>query len=101
VGLLLHYGDLLDGRRLSALLAEIQQNAIYHLAAQSHVRMSFDRPEYRPNRRIDVAGSGVRNTADWAGDGYAGECPATLRLQNAKGRYCNDTPRESEFTAPL
>jgi GDPmannose 4,6-dehydratase len=46
VRLLLHYGDLLDGPRLSALLAELQPHEIYHLAAQSHVRVSFDEPEY-------------------------------------------------------
>ena len=46
VMLFLHYGELLDGPRLSALLAEIRPDEIYHLAAQSHVRVSFDEPEY-------------------------------------------------------
>lgn len=44
--LFLHYGDLLDGPRLAGLLAEIQPDEIYHLAAQSHVRVSFDEPEF-------------------------------------------------------
>jgi GDPmannose 4,6-dehydratase len=44
--LFLHYGDLTDGSRLSSLLAEIKPQEIYHLAAQSHVRVSFDEPEY-------------------------------------------------------
>jgi GDPmannose 4,6-dehydratase len=44
--LFLHYGDLTDGSRLSTLLAEIQPTEIYNLAAQSHVRVSFDEPEY-------------------------------------------------------
>jgi GDPmannose 4,6-dehydratase len=44
--LFLHYGDLTDGSRLSALLAEIKPSEIYNLAAQSHVRVSFDEPEY-------------------------------------------------------
>jgi GDPmannose 4,6-dehydratase len=44
--LFLHYGDLTDGSRLSALLAQIKPQEIYHLAAQSHVRVSFDEPEY-------------------------------------------------------
>lgn len=43
--LFLHYGDLLDGPRLSGLLAELAPDEIYHLAAQSHVRVSFDEPE--------------------------------------------------------
>lgn len=46
VRLFLHYGDLTDGSRLSALLAQIRPTEIYHLAAQSHVRVSFDEPEY-------------------------------------------------------
>jgi GDPmannose 4,6-dehydratase len=44
--LFLHYGDLTDGSRLSSLLAEIKPSEIYNLAAQSHVRVSFDEPEY-------------------------------------------------------
>lgn len=42
----LHYGDLSDGSRLSSLLAQIQPDEIYNLAAQSHVRVSFYEPEY-------------------------------------------------------
>lgn len=44
--LFLHYGDLTDGSRLVTLLAAIQPDEVYHLAAQSHVRVSFDEPEY-------------------------------------------------------
>jgi GDPmannose 4,6-dehydratase len=44
--LFLHYGELMDTSRLSALLLQIQPDEIYHLAAQSHVRVSFDEPEY-------------------------------------------------------
>src|SRR4051794_25743531 len=42
----LHYGDLSDPGALSALLYEIQPDEIYNLAAQSHVRVSFDIPSY-------------------------------------------------------
>jgi len=42
----LHYGDLADGSGLARLLASIQPDEIYNLAAQSHVRVSFDCPEY-------------------------------------------------------
>ena len=42
----LHYGDLADGSALSRLLEKIQPDEIYNLAAQSHVRVSFDIPEY-------------------------------------------------------
>jgi GDPmannose 4,6-dehydratase len=44
--LILHYADLTDGSRLVTLLNEIQPHEVYNLAAQSHVRVSFDEPEY-------------------------------------------------------
>jgi len=42
----LHYGDLNDGGQLSNLIYNIQPDEVYHLGAQSHVRVSFDIPEY-------------------------------------------------------
>lgn len=44
--LFLHYGDLSDGSRLVKLIAEIEPDEVYNLAAQSHVRVSFDEPEH-------------------------------------------------------
>ena len=44
--LFLHYGDLSDGARMVTLLHRVQPDEIYHLAAQSHVRVSFDEPEH-------------------------------------------------------
>jgi GDPmannose 4,6-dehydratase len=44
--LLLHYGDLSDSVNMVKLLHKLQPTEIYHLAAQSHVRVSFDIPEY-------------------------------------------------------
>ena len=44
--LFLHYGDLMDASRLSTLVSQIRPDEVYHLAAQSHVRVSFDEPEY-------------------------------------------------------
>jgi GDPmannose 4,6-dehydratase len=44
--LFLHYGDLTDGSRIVTLLDKIEPEEVYHLAAQSHVRVSFDEPEY-------------------------------------------------------
>ena len=51
----LHYGDLTDSGQLSHLIYNIQPDEIYHLAAQSHVRVSFDIPEYTG----DVTGLGT------------------------------------------
>ncbi len=44
--LMLHYGDLSDASGISRLLAKVEPHEIYNLAAQSHVRVSFDCPEY-------------------------------------------------------
>jgi GDPmannose 4,6-dehydratase len=42
----LHFADIADGSRMSSLLTTIEPDEVYHLAAQSHVRVSFDEPEY-------------------------------------------------------
>ena len=55
VHLFLHYGDLADSVNLVKLLYELQPDEIYHLGAQSHVRVSFDIPEYT----ADVTGVGT------------------------------------------
>lgn len=44
--LFLHYGDLSDSSNLSRILDKVKPEEIYHLGAQSHVRVSFDMPEY-------------------------------------------------------
>src|SRR5512139_1556434 len=44
--LFLHYGDLSDASALARLIGKVQPEEIYNLAAQSHVRVSFDSPEY-------------------------------------------------------
>src|SRR6266567_3710676 len=46
VRLFLHYGDLSSGEQISNLVYNLKPDEIYHLAAQSHVRVSFDTPEY-------------------------------------------------------
>ena len=53
--LFLEYGDLADGSGLARLIAKIQPDEIYNLAAQSHVRVSFDTPEYT----TDITGTGT------------------------------------------
>jgi len=44
--LFLHYGDISNSGNLSDIIGEVQPDEIYHLAAQSHVRVSFDLPDY-------------------------------------------------------
>ena len=53
--LFLHYGDLTDGTTLRRILEEVKPIEIYNLGAQSHVRVSFDSPEYT----VDAVGMGV------------------------------------------
>ena len=53
--LFLHYGDLTDGTALSNLVLTIEPDEIYNLGAQSHVRVSFDQPQYT----VDVAALGT------------------------------------------
>ncbi len=55
VRLFTHYGDLADSVALVKLLYELQPDEIYHLGAQSHVRVSFDIPEYT----FDITGAGT------------------------------------------
>jgi len=53
--LFLHYGDLTDGTTLRRIIEEVKPVEIYNLGAQSHVRVSFDSPEYT----VDAVGMGV------------------------------------------
>jgi len=58
--LFLHYGDITDSGQLTNLIYNIQPDEIYHLAAQSHVRVSFDMPEFTG----DITGLGTTRILD-------------------------------------
>lgn len=58
--IILHYGDLTDASSISRLIEKIKPNEIYNLGAQSHVRVSFDIPEYT----CDVDGLGTLRLLD-------------------------------------
>ncbi len=51
----LHYGDMTDSGNLIRIIQEVQPDEIYNLAAQSHVKVSFDSPEYTAN--VDALGT--------------------------------------------
>ncbi len=53
--LFLHYGDLLDASSVARLINEVRPQEVYNLAAQSHVKVSFETPEYTG----DVVGLGT------------------------------------------
>jgi GDPmannose 4,6-dehydratase len=73
--LFLHYGDLTDGTTLRRILEAVQPHEIFNLGAQSHVRVSFDAPEYT----VDTVGLG------------------TLRLLEALRDYQQRTGNEVRF----
>jgi GDPmannose 4,6-dehydratase len=73
--LFLHYGDLADGTGLRRILEKVQPDEVYNLGAQSHVKVSFEQPEY---------------TADAVGTG-------TLRLLEALRDYTQVWGREARF----
>ncbi|YAL84102.1 GDP-mannose 4,6-dehydratase [Dermacoccaceae bacterium W4C1] len=56
----LHFGDLLDPARLISLIREVQPDEVYNLGAQSHVRVSFDEPEFTGQ----ISGLGVTRLLD-------------------------------------
>lgn len=60
VNLLLHYGDLSDGTSLLGILERVRPHEIYNLAAQSHVRVSFEQPEYT----ADIVATGTLRLLD-------------------------------------
>jgi GDPmannose 4,6-dehydratase len=65
VRLFLHYGDLADSVNLVKLIYELKPDEIFHLGAQSHVRVSFDIPEYT----ADVTGVGAIRILEAMPDG--------------------------------
>ena len=73
--LFLHYGDLMDGAMLRRILEEVKPAEVYNLGAQSHVRVSFDAPEYT----VDAVGMG------------------TLRMLEAIRDYQQRTGKEVRF----
>ncbi len=69
--LFLHYGDLADGGQLTHIIYNIKPDEVYNLAAQSHVRVSFDMPEYTG----DIVGLGATRLLE------------SIRLSGIKAKY--------------
>lgn len=87
--LFLHYGDLTDSSRLTTLLEKTRPDEVYHLGAQSHVRVSFDEPEFTG----DVTGIGttrlleaIRHT----------EVPARFYQASSSEMFGSTPPPQSE-----
>ena len=82
--LFLHYGDLSDGARLVTLMAQLEPDEVYNLAAQSHVRVSFEEPEH---------------TADTTGTGTIRMLEA-VRLSGIKTRFYQASSSEMYGATP-
>lgn len=74
----LHYGDLADGGGLVRLVAKVQPDEVYNLAAQSHVRVSFDAPEYT----TDVTATGCMRLLEAIRD--VGLCPRFYQASSSE-----------------
>jgi GDPmannose 4,6-dehydratase len=82
--LFLHYGDLSDGGQLTNLIYNVAPDEIYHLGAQSHVRVSFDIPEYTG----DITGLGTTRILE------------ALRRAGGKARYYQASSSEMFGATP-
>src|SRR5258706_5415854 len=78
VRLHLHYGDLTDGSSLRRVLEQAQPDEIYNLAAQSHVRVSFDQAQYT----AEVVGTGTLRLLEAVRD-YGGGSGGKLKVIHA------------------
>jgi len=87
----LHYGDMSDGTGLRRILEKVQPDEVYGLAAQSHVRVSFDQPEYT----ADVVATGALRLLEAVRD----HNPAVCVYQASSSEMFGSTPPpQSEMT---
>jgi GDPmannose 4,6-dehydratase len=88
-----HYGDLSDSIALTRLIYELQPDEIYHLGAQSHVRVSFDIPEYT----FDITAAGTLRLLDAMRE--AGVEDARFYQASSSEMFGSAPPPQSETTA--
>ncbi len=91
----LHYGDMTDGTGLHRLLVKIRPEEVYNLAAQSHVRVSFDQPEYT----ADTVATGTLRLLEAVRD-FRGSTGAAVRFYQASSSemYGSAPPPQNETT---
>ncbi|MGD1072678.1 MAG: GDP-mannose 4,6-dehydratase [Bryobacteraceae bacterium] len=94
--LFLHYGDVTDGTGLRRTIEKVRPDEIYNLAAQSHVRVSFDQPEYT----ADVVATGTLRLFEAVRDYMAvGGEPVRIYQAGSSEMYGSAAPPQSERTA--
>ena len=91
VHLFLHYGDLAEPTRLVRLIDEIEPDEVYHLGAQSHVRVSFDEPEYT----AEVTGLGTARLLEAIREA---KVPARFYQASSSEMYGSTPPPQDENT---
>src|SRR4051812_49328658 len=91
VSLFLHHADLSESSRLVRLVYELQPDEVYHLGAQSHVRVSFDVPEYTN----DITGMGTVRLLEALRD--AGVSPRFYQASSSE-MYGSTPPPQNEQT---
>ena len=91
----LHYGDLADANTIRKLIYKIRPDEIYNLGAQSHVRVSFDIPEYTAN----ITGLGALRILEAIKD-YEGETGAKVKFYQASSSelFGSAPPPQNELT---
>lgn len=97
VRLFLHYGDLADANTIRKLIYNIRPDEIYNLGAQSHVRVSFDIPEYTAN----ITGLGTLRILEAIKD-YEHETGAKVKLyQASSSELFGDAPPPQNESTPF
>src|SRR5664279_3888809 len=87
----LHYGDLQDGTGLVNLIRAVEPDEVYHLGAQSHVKVSFEMPEYTG----DTTGLGTMRLLEAI---RASDKPARFYQASSSELYGSTPPPQSELT---
>jgi GDPmannose 4,6-dehydratase len=96
-GLNLHFGDLADGSSMRHVLSQVRPDEVYNLAAQSHVRVSFDLPEYT----ADVVASGTLRLLEAVRD-HRDQTGADVRVYQAgSSEMFGATPPPQSETTPF
>ena len=93
--LFLHFGDLSDGTGMRRIVEEVKPNEVYNLGAQSHVRVSFDEPEYT----ADVVATGTLRLLEAVRDYMLGS-KQTVRFYQAGSSemFGSEAPPQNEKT---
>jgi GDPmannose 4,6-dehydratase len=93
--LFLHYGDLTDGTGLRRILEKVEPEEVYNLAAQSHVRVSFDQPEYT----ADTVATGTLRLLETVRD-ICSRAPKLIRIYQAGSSemFGSASPPQNEAT---